>query len=501
MPWKGPQIANERERFVIRADCGTERFATLCRNFGISRVTGYRWLNRYRHVGNVRELTELSRRPHRVREKIKATTIGKSIAQPENTPLPPSCLSSSNDRNARRDAQPRSEEFNCLAWMVRLLLDGDIPRLLAKECPGRRDLSELSQLIVKGRPQERARVMSVMARFKGIPAHTVADALQIHPRTVQSYFRRYAERGIAGLYSRRKPRCKDVEGDKRRLFALLHSPPSAYGINRTSWKMDDLHQALVTIGHRMSHGRIRRLIKATGFRWRKAKAVLTSNDPDYHAKVASIVRILSTLQKDEAFFSVDEFGPFAVRQVGGRKRVARNERYFVPQWQRAKGWLIITAALELSTNQVTHFYSLKKNTDEMIKMADQLRNQYRHCSAIYLSWDAASWHISRRLSSHLEETNKRAEIDGCPVIRTAPLPVGSQFLNVIESVFSGMARAIIHNSDYSSVECAKGAIDRHFEDRNAHFAEHPKRAGSKVWGNELVPSEFREGQNCKDPRF
>ena len=32
--------------------------------------------------------------------------------------------------------------------------------------------------------------------------------------------------------------------------------------------------------------------------------------------------------------------------------------------------MILTAALELSRNQVTHFYSLKKDTDEMIKMAD-----------------------------------------------------------------------------------------------------------------------------------
>jgi hypothetical protein len=37
---------------------------------------------------------------------------------------------------------------------------------------------------------------------------------------------------------------------------------------------------------------------------------------------------------------------------------------------------------------------------------------------------------------------------------------GAQFLNVIESVFSGMARAIIHNSDYDStrtIESVRGS--------------------------------------------
>ena len=48
------------------------------------------------------------------------------------------------------------------------------------------------------------------------------------------------------------------------------------------------------------------------------------------------------------------------------------EQRVVPQWQRSKGSLILTAALELSTNQVTHFYSGAKNTAEMIRMMDLL---------------------------------------------------------------------------------------------------------------------------------
>ena len=42
----------------------------------------------------------------------------------------------------------------------------------------------------------------------------------------------------------------------------------------------------------------------------------------------------------------------------------------VPQWQKSRGCMIMTAALELSGNQVTHFYSAKKNTGEMIRMME-----------------------------------------------------------------------------------------------------------------------------------
>ena len=158
---------------------------------------------------------------------------------------------------------------------------------------------------------------------------------------------------------------------------------------------------------------------------------------------------------------------------GGRKRVAPGEDYTVPQRQKSKGYLIITAALELSRNQVTHFYSGKKNTQEMIKMMDLLRTQYRNCSTIYLSWDAASWHISRDLAMQIKQRNRVALAKGYPVVKTAPLPSGAQFLNVIESVFSGMARAIIHNSDYCSAEAAKDAIDRYYAERNEYFSGTP----------------------------
>jgi hypothetical protein len=144
----------------------------------------------------------------------------------------------------------------------------------------------------------------------------------------------------------------------------------------------------------------------------------------------------------------------------------------------------MTAALELSGNQVTHFYSTKKNTAEMIRMMDVLIEKYGDRRKLYLSWDAASWHISKQLFARIDAHNSAVPNKGGPLIETAPLPAGAQFLNVVESVFSGMARAIIHNSDYKSMDVAKMAIDRYFGDRNAYFQQHPKRAGKKIWGSE-----------------
>lgn len=137
----------------------------------------------------------------------------------------------------------------------------------------------------------------------------------------------------------------------------------------------------------------------------------------------------------------------------------------------------------------------------MIKLMDTLVQKYPDRSRIYLSWDAASWHISKELYQHIEDHNGKNGGRSKPQVQTAPLPAGAQFLNVIESIFSGMARAIIHNSDYGSVEEAKAAIDQYFTTRNKQFAENPCRAGKKIWGYEREPAAFSSANNCKDPRY
>ena len=221
--------------------------------------------------------------------------------------------------------------------------------------------------------------------------------------------------------------------------------------------MSDLTRVLRETGHPACPQVICKITKAAGYRWRKARIVLTSSDQNYTEKLDRIRSILSGLRSDEAFFSIDEFGPFAVKMKPGRMLSAPGEQRVVPQWQKSKGCMIMTAALELSGNQVTHFYSPRKNTAEMIRMMELLVQKDRDRRKLYLSWDAASWHISKSLYKRVEEHNAGVVSGNGPTVATAPLPAGAQFLNVIESVFSGMARSIIHNSDYKTLGPCQGS--------------------------------------------
>jgi transposase InsO family protein len=64
MPWRETNVKNERIRFIVEAEQSPRNMAGLCRKFGISRKTGYKWLDRFHKHGNLDAMDDQSRRPH-----------------------------------------------------------------------------------------------------------------------------------------------------------------------------------------------------------------------------------------------------------------------------------------------------------------------------------------------------------------------------------------------------------------------------------------------------
>ena len=373
----------------------------------------------------------------------------------------------------------------------------------------RDDKERLQHLIRAGKTPQKVvlRAQIILAAAEGQSNSAIAKTLKITRPTVLLWRSRFQDLGVSGLMKDAKrpgrKRKVTIEPIKNTIFTLLHSPPSQHNINRTSWRLTDIRQCLLEQGISVSRMTISRIVNAAGYTWRKATEALTSNDPEYQEKLERIKSVLSTLGENDRFCSIDEYGPFAIKMKTGTRLVGPGEHPHVPQFQKSKGCLIVTAALELSRNQVAHFYSKAKNTDEMIRLLEVLLEKYKGCDTLYLSWDAASWHASEALYEKVENVNNPELWHSAhsPHVELIPLPSSAQYLNVIESVFSGMAKAIIHNSNYQSVEEAMTAIDRYFLERNDYFAKNPKRAGNKIWGQEPVVCEFSESNNCKDPKY
>jgi transposase len=398
-------------------------------------------------------------------------------------------------------------ERETLILMARVALGNVSSDMLAAHIPKRfsKDfIAHVAPSLSKPPGQKRNRALAITFYMLGIAPALAAEILPYTAPTLSDFIREY-ERGerVVLPAPRQKPRKRDQIVLKEKVFATLHTPPSTYGINRTTWTIKLLCQVLQNEGVSIGKNTISAIIRADGYIFRKTREVLTSNDPNYRQKLLRITNILRRLGPADRFFSIDEYGPVSIRERGGRRRVRRGERPLVPQFQESKGHLIITAALELSTNQITHFYSLTKDTGEMIRLLNVLREKYWDCRCLYLSWDAASWHSSRLFRAEVKRLNQREfrAQNQSPTIKIVPLPARAQFLNVIESVFSGLSQAIFHNSNYASIDTAKEAVDRYIAERNEYFRMNPKRAGNKIWGKEQTPSYFSVSHNCKNPAF
>jgi transposase InsO family protein len=84
MPWKECSVMEERMRFVVRVLDG-EPMSEMCREFGISRKTGYKIFDRYRQHG-LEALSDRSRRPVRYANQLPESVERLIVRAKEDKP-------------------------------------------------------------------------------------------------------------------------------------------------------------------------------------------------------------------------------------------------------------------------------------------------------------------------------------------------------------------------------------------------------------------------------
>ena len=375
-------------------------------------------------------------------------------------------------------------------WLAEIIHGARSLEMLNTEVTDSSDLHTLLGMVKNGRLRDRKKALTILARKRGIPNATISAILHSSRKTTRRYFTIYSEAGPSMLFgsSTRHAKTPTVDLEKtKHILDFLHQRPTSFGINRASWTQRALiHAYKERYDQPISRRTVQRLIKSAGYSWRKARRILASPDPNYDEKVEVLLRTLMSLTESELFFFLDEWGPVQVRKRGGKAYSAKYDVPRIPRPQTSKGTATLVAALSATTNQMTWAFVKSKDTRSMIDLLEILYNQHQAHSKLYVTWDTVSWHNSTILTDWLDRFNEatRRQAAG-PIIELVPLPTSAQFLNVVEGVLSGMNRAVINNSDYSSSDDMKLAISKHFTDRNRHFTDNPRRAGKAIWDADL----------------
>jgi len=380
---------------------------------------------------------------------------------------------------------PRRSVVAARQWLLELINGAHKLERSQSQLPQAGDLRFLFSQLKHGRSRHRKKAATILARKRGISNSMIARVLRSSRSTTRRYYKMYLESGPEKLFAWNTTRYigpeARVSDRTKRILEIFHHKPTAFGINRTNWTQPALLKAYEqSYGEIISRSTLARILRRAGYRWRKARRVLTSPDPRYHEKVELLLNTLRCLGESEMFFFLDEWGPIQVRKRGGK--AYRNDHATIPRHQVSRGNVSLIAAVSATTNQVTWCFLESKDSLAMMDMIEILYNQYFAKTKLYVTWDAVAWHNSGPFLEALDQFNEETRaLSVGPVIELVPLPTSAQFLNVIEGVLSGMTRAVINNSDYPDAAQMKLAISRHFSERNEHFRHNPKRVGTKIW--------------------
>ena len=169
MPWRECYKMDERLRFVARLLDG-EKMAVLCREFDISRKTGYKIFQRYKDCG-VEGLTDRIRRPYRQANQLPFQ-IEKLIVQ----------LKREHPAGARRRSARSS------AGSTAIFISGDQHRARGARSPWPRQ-PRPPTLQRQGRRCPADRPTSWCADYKG--EFMLADRRYCYPLTISDFASRY----------------------------------------------------------------------------------------------------------------------------------------------------------------------------------------------------------------------------------------------------------------------------------------------------------------------
>lgn len=474
----------------------------FCRNHDLSLTTFYRWRRLYRRngitglapkYGNQRKLIEQRKASFR-RPASRAVEANIQI----DVLHPFTCL---QQINQIVQSSPKFDPFVKLSFehlveSLNVAHDGGnallLPRKLSDE-----EREKLYSYLYSNHKKHSARALGLLMMDNDCSLQEIIIRTQ-HSRTTIFRWRRHFEKhGLDFIVTTMQSRERESAFRYRagRVVEILHTKPSEHGISRSSWSADSIRAAYEKkYGESLSAYALKAALKYKGCTLKRARTVLISKDPLYKEKVKRLVSILHELTPGDAFFFIDEAGPWRVKKYGGRQWSLPGEIETLPDKQPDKGSIYMIAALEAQTNQVLWQFIKGKTATSLVKMLDEILEKYRAYSRIFLTWDALSSHNSKKVNNWIGAINfKSSQREGYPRIEVCALPTSTQFLNVVESTFSNIRKAVIHNSDYQSVEEMKQAINTYLEERNNYFKANPRRAGNKIWDKELFKPEDLPG--------
>lgn len=298
------------------------------------------------------------------------------------------------------------------------------------------------------------RAQVVLLAAEGQSTRSIADELEVMPRTVSLWRGRYAREGLAGLDNRR--RCgrkpKYTAAANRRILALLDQPPPK---GHARWAGPLLAAALGDVDVQY----VWRFLRAQKIDLGGRKSWCESNDPEFVAKAADVVGLYMAPPENAIVICVDEKPSIQaleraqgyLKLPNGRALTGHSHDY------KRNGTSTLFAAFEVATGKVTAAHKTRRRRVEFLDFMN----------GIVAAYPGQDIHVVLdNLNTHKPKNDRWLQRH--PNVRFHFTPTRASWLNQVEIWFSILEGKSLHGASFSSVTQLKEHIDAFINAYNQH---------------------------------
>ena len=303
-----------------------------------------------------------------------------------------------------------------------------------------------------GRAEDARRARAILLLAEGHTWDEACDRVPCSRGFLASWWKRFEEERIAGLYSRHIGQVASILTPQleARILDITRRPPSD---GATHWSTRKLGERLG-----VSHMMVARVWRKHGLKPQRIERYMASNDPDFQKKAADVIGLYLNPPAHAAIFCVDE--KTHIQALDRKDPVlplspGRLERHGFEYYRH--GTLSLYAAFNTKTGEVLGKTAARHTSAEFVAfLADIVVNQPRG-KEIHVIADNLSTHKTEQVAMFLEAH---------PSVHLHFTPTYSSWLNQVELWFGKIERDVIARGVFTSVTDLRKKLMRYIRQYN-----------------------------------
>ncbi len=340
----------------------------------------------------------------------------------------------------------------------------------------RAERRSLQQVIRHQRGEARLyrRARMVLLSSEGESVRSIARQLGTCRARVRHWLGSFEKQGVEGLRDEaRSGRPATITPlERHQVIAAACRSPREVGVDRDVWTHAALCDALLSEGlvHSISESEVGRILESAEIKPHRVKMWCHSKDPEYQAKMRSIVKLYVHRPRGEPVLCVDEkTGMQALSRSRGLQAARPGHAGRFEFEYKRNGTRCLFACFNIGTGRVLTQCTESRKRPDFLSFMDMVASKHRQ-KRVHVVLDNLNTHKDTNMGKFVTDWNRK---HGNRFVFHYT-PTHGSWLNQVELWFGIVARRVLRYGDFRTPDELIAAIDS-FVERWNRVEAHPFR--------------------------